>query len=159
MRRFRASSVPVDAVILAQTAVCFLAMIAATAVLLAAARPVYVYNAPQSLPGVVLGFAVGALGLLALGLLIAAVFPAGGAAQSAGLVLFFPMYMISGAAPPLSVLPGPMQDVADFDPMKYAVLALQDPWFAHGLTASDLAIPAAIAVVCGAGAALLFQRR
>ncbi len=159
MRRFRASSVPVPAVILAQTLVCFLAAIAATAVLLLLARPAYVYHVPQSLPGVMLGFVVGLAALLALGLLVAALFPTAGAAQGVGLILFFPLYLISGAGPPLSVLPSTMQHVADFDPLNYAVRALQDPWFGYGITGSNLVILAAITVVCGTGAALVFRRR
>jgi ABC-2 type transport system permease protein len=159
MRRFRASSMPVLAVILAQTLVCFVAAIAATAVLLLVARPAYVYDAPQSLPGVMLGFVVGLAALLALGLLVAALFPTASAAQGVGLILFFPMYLISGAGPPLSVLPSAMQHVADFNPLNYAVRALQDPWFGHGITGSNLVILAGLAVVSGAAATWLFLRR
>jgi len=66
MRRFRASSVPVAGVVLAQAVVSFIVAIAATAVLLLAARPVYAYHFPQSLPGVVLGFVVGLISFLAI---------------------------------------------------------------------------------------------
>ncbi len=159
MRRFRASSVPVAGVIAAQLAVCFAVAIVAAAVLLAVARPVYTYHVPNSLPGVILGFVVGLIGFLALGLLIAALFPTTRSAQSVGMVLFFPMYLISGAAPPLSVLPSAMRHVADFDPMNYAVRALQDPWFGFGVTATNLVVLLGIAIVSGAGAALLFRRR
>jgi ABC-2 type transport system permease protein len=159
MRRLRASSVPATAVLLAQSAVCFGVAIAATVVLLGAARPAYPYPVPQSVPGVVLGFVVGLISFLALGLLIAALFPTTRSAQSVGLVLFFPLYLISGAAPPLSVLPSAMRLAADFDPLKYAVRALQDPWFGYGITVTNLVVLAAIGVVSGLGAALVFRRR
>jgi ABC-2 type transport system permease protein len=149
IRRLRASSVPATAVILAQAAVCFGVAIAATVVLLGAARPASPYPVPQSVPGVVLGFVVGLISFLALGLLIAALFPTTRSAQSVGLVLFFPLYLISGAAPPLSVLPSAMRLVADFDPLNYAVRALQDPWFGYGVTVSNLVVLAAIGVVSG----------
>jgi ABC-2 type transport system permease protein len=52
IRRFRASSVPATAVILAQATVCFGVAIAAAVVLLAAARPAYpsVCSSPPSSP-------------------------------------------------------------------------------------------------------------
>jgi ABC-2 type transport system permease protein len=143
--------VPAAAVILAQAAVCFGVAIVAAVVLVAAARPAYPYAAPHSLPGVVLGFVVALISFLALGLLIAALFPTTRSAQSVGLVLFFPLYLISGAAPPLSVLPSSMRQVADFDPLNYAVRALQDPWFGYGVTVTNLVVLAAIAVISGAG--------
>ena len=159
MRRFRASSVPVSGVVAAQLAVCFAVAVAATAVLLLLARPAYAYDAPRSVPGVVLGFVLGMAGFLALGLLVAALFPTTRTAQSVGMVLFFPLYMISGAAPPLSVLPSAMRQVADFDPMNYAVRALQDPWFGYGVTATNVVVLLGIALVSTAGAALLLRRR
>ncbi|MGD1052632.1 MAG: ABC transporter permease [Candidatus Dormibacteria bacterium] len=159
MRRFRASSVPVPGVVIAQAVVCFGVAIGAAALLLALARTAYTYGAPRSAPGVVLGFAVALISFLALGLLIAALFPTARSAQSAGMVLFFPLYLISGAAPPLSVLPTAMQRIADFDPLNYAVRALQDPWFGFGITATNLIVLTGVALASGAGAALLFRRR
>ena len=133
--------------------------IAAAVVLLAAARPAYPYSAPQSLLGVVLGFVVALISFLALSLLITALFPTTRAAQSVGLVLFFPLYLISGAAPPPSVLPSVMREVADFDPLNYAVRALQDPWFGYGITMTNLVVLAGIGVISAGAAALLFRRR
>jgi ABC-2 type transport system permease protein len=109
--------------------------------------------------GVVLGFVVALISFLALGLLITALFPTTRAAQSVGLVLFFPLYLISGAAPPPSVLPSVMRDVADFDPLNYAVRALQDPWFGYGITMTNLVVLAGIGVISAGAAALLFRRR
>jgi ABC-2 type transport system permease protein len=108
---------------------------------------------------VILGFVVALISFLALGLLIAALFPTTRSAQSVGLVLFFPLYLISGAAPPLSVLPSAMRQVADFDPLNYAVRALQDPWFGYGVNVTNLVVLAAIAVISGGGAALVFRHR
>ncbi len=159
MRRFRASSVPISAVIAAQTLVCFAVAVAAAALLLLVARPAYAYNVPRSVAGVVLGFAVGQTAFLALGLLVAAIFPTSRSAQGIGLVLFFPLYLISGAGPPLSVLPSTMRAMANFDPLNYAVRALQDPWFGYGITGTNLVVLAGIAVAGGTGAALLFRRR
>ena len=159
MRRFRASSVPAVAVILAQALICFVVGLVATALLLAVARPVYVYAFPQHFAGVALGYLLGMAAFLSLGLLIAALFPSSRAAQGAGLILFFVMYLICGAGPPLGVLPTGMRDVADFDPMKYAVQVLQDPWFGHAAAWSAPVILAGVAAVSASAAVLLFHRR
>jgi ABC-2 type transport system permease protein len=158
MRRFRASSVPVVAVIAAQVAVSLVAAVAAALVLLLAARPAYTYHAPQSLPGVLLGAAAGLAAFVGLGLLVAAVCRTSRAAQGIGLLLFFPMYLISGAGPPLFVLPSAMRRIADFDPLQYATRALQDPWFGYGITATNLIVLLGVAIASTAGAALLFRR-
>ena len=52
-----------------------------------------------------------------------------------------------------------MRLVADFDPLNYAVRALQDPWFGYGITVSNLVVLAAIGAVSGVGAALVFRHR
>jgi len=69
-----------------------------------------------------------------------------------------PSLSYHGAAPPLSVLPRTMRTVANFDPLNYAVRALQDPWFGYGITGTNLIVLAGIAVAGGTGAALLFRR-
>jgi ABC-2 type transport system permease protein len=159
LRRFRASSVPVGAVVLAQALVSFIVAIAATAVLLLAARPVYTYHLPHSLPGVVIGFVIGLLSFLAIGLLIAGLFPSTRSAQGVGFIAFFPLWLLSGAGPPIAVLPDTMRHLADFLPLAYAVRALQDPWFGYGITEKNLVILVGIGIVAGIGSVALYRRR
>jgi len=90
IRRFRASSVPVAAVVLAQAIVSLIVAIVATALLLVAARPAYTYHFPSSLPGVVLGFVVGLISFLAIGTLIAGVSRSTRSAQGISFIAFFP---------------------------------------------------------------------
>ncbi len=70
------------------------------AVLLVAANLVYDVHAPASVAGTVVGFGVGALSFVALGLLLGSLAPTARAAQGIGLVVFFPMWLLSGAGPP-----------------------------------------------------------
>jgi len=159
MRRFRASSVPVAGVVLAQAVVSFMVAIAATVLLLLAARPAYTYHFPHSLPGVVLGFVVGLISFLTVGLLIAGVSRSTRSAQGISFVAFFPLWLLSGAGPPLAVLPDAMRHLADFLPLGYAVRALQDPWFGFGISWKNLAILTGIAIVASAGSILLYRQR
>jgi ABC-2 type transport system permease protein len=159
MRRFRASSVPFVGVIIAQALVSFVVAIVATAILLVAARPAYSYDPPGSLVGVVIGFVLGLVAFLAIGLLIATASRSTRAAQGISFIAFFPLWLLSGAGPPLAVLPDAMRHVADFLPMDYAVRVVQDPWFGRGISGSNLAILTSIAVIATAGSVFAYRWR
>ena len=72
LRRLRASSVPMAGVFGAQTVVHVAMAVLGGALLLVAASLVYDVHAPASVAGVALGFGVGALSFVALGLLLGA---------------------------------------------------------------------------------------
>ena len=62
------------------------------------------------------------------------------------------MMFISGAGPPLAVMPDYMRTVSDFNPLTHVVNIVQDPWVAFGgqvdvWNVSALIITAAIFVV------------
>jgi ABC-2 type transport system permease protein len=159
MRRFRASSVTALAVIGAQSLVNLIAALVATLLILLAARPVYTYHSPRSLPGVAIGFVIGMFSFLSIGVLIASLFRSSRAAQGAGLVAFFPAWLISGAGPPLAVLPDTMRHVSDFNPVAYAVRVIQDPWFGFGITVKNVVLLIGVGIVAAAGSLLLYVRR
>jgi ABC-2 type transport system permease protein len=147
LRRLRASSVPVPSVLGAQ-AVVHLAMAAVGGVvLLGAAGLVYDVHAPSSAAGVAAGFAVGALSFVALGLLLGSLAPTARAAQAIGLVLFFPMWLLSGAGPPRAVMTDTMRRLSDVLPLTSVVTALQEPWLGTGSNHAELVALAALVVV------------
>ncbi|MDQ6885248.1 MAG: ABC transporter permease, partial [Candidatus Dormibacteraeota bacterium] len=96
---------------------------------------------------------------LAIGLLIAGLFPSTRSAQGVGFIAFFPLWLLSGAGPPIAVLPDTMRHLADFLPLAYAVRALQDPWFGYGITVKNLVILVGIGIVAGVGSVALYRRR
>jgi ABC-2 type transport system permease protein len=128
LRRLRASSVSTTSVFTAQTAVHVTMAALGGAVLLVAAGLVYDVHAPASIAGVALGFAVGALSFIALGLLLGSLAPTARAAQAIGLVLFFPMWLLSGAGPPRGVMTEAMRQLSDLLPLTRVVTAIQEPW-------------------------------
>jgi ABC-2 type transport system permease protein len=91
MRRFLASSVSGATLVVSLAVVTFVVAVAATAVLLALARPACSYDIPRSLPGVIVGFVIGLVSFLGMGVLIAGLFPTTRSAQGVGLILFFPL--------------------------------------------------------------------
>jgi ABC-2 type transport system permease protein len=155
LRRFRASSVPVWTVFGAQMAVGLLMTVVGSLVLVVAGRLLYGADLPIERPGVLLAFVLGASSFLALGLLIALIARTARAAQAIGMLLFFPMFLLSGAGPPPSVMSSPMQAVAKVLPLTFVVRALQDPWLGMGHHTMDLLLLIGVLVVAMALASRL----
>lgn len=150
LRRFRASSVPVATVLAAQVLVGLVMSLIGAAVLVAVGTLVYDAGLPDSYGGVGLAFLVGTLSVLTMGFLLASLLPTARSAQAAGMILFFPMWLLSGAGPPPAVLTEGMRTISDALPLTYAVRALQDPWLGTGSNRPELLVLAAILVVAGA---------
>jgi ABC-2 type transport system permease protein len=144
LRRLRASSVSMTSVFGAQTAVHVAMAALGGAVLLAAASVVYEVHAPASAAGVALGFGVGALSFVALGFLLGSLAPSARAAQAIGLVLFFPMWLLSGAGPPRGVMTQTMRQLSDLLPLTQVVTAIQEPWLGTGSNTSELVVLSAL---------------
>jgi ABC-2 type transport system permease protein len=95
--------------------------------------------------------AVGALSFVALGLLLGSLAPTARAAQAIGLVLFFPMWLLSGAGPPRGVMTEAMRQLSDVLPLTRVVTAIQEPWLGTGSNLSELV---ALSVLFAAAVAL-----
>jgi ABC-2 type transport system permease protein len=144
LRRLRASSVPVAGVFGAQTVVHVAMAALGGAVLLVAAGLLYDVGAPASAGGVALAFGVGSLSFVALGLLLGSLAPTARAAQAVGLVLFFPMWLLSGAGPPRGVMTEAMRQLSDVLPLTRVVTAIQEPWLGTGSNTSELLVLSAL---------------
>jgi ABC-2 type transport system permease protein len=144
LRRLRASSVSMASLFGAQTAVHVAMAALGGVVLLVAASLVYDVHAPSSVAGVALGFGVGALSFVALGFLLGSLAPTARAAQAIGLVLFFPMWLLSGAGPPRGVMTQTMRQLSDLLPLTRVVTAIQEPWLGTGSNVSELALLSAL---------------
>lgn len=147
LRRFRASSVPVWAILGSQMVVSFVVAVLGSALLTLAALLAYDTELPESNAGVVAAFSLGTLSFVAIGVLLGSLLPNARAAQGAGLILFFVMMMLSGAGPPREVLGGAMRAVSDVLPLTYAITLLQDPWLGFGWDATGSLIVTGLLVV------------
>jgi ABC-2 type transport system permease protein len=150
LRRFQASSVPVWKVLGAQVLVGLIMSVVGVLVLVAVGTLVYDAGLPDSYGGVALALLVGSLSVLTMGFLLASLLPTARSAQAAGMILFFPMWLLSGAGPPPAVLTEGMRTVSDALPLSYVVRALQDPWLGTGSNRPELLLLAGIMVVAGA---------
>jgi ABC-2 type transport system permease protein len=157
LRRFRASSIPPWSVVVAQVAVGLAAGLIGAAVMLVIGVTLYDAQMPES-PVTALGvFALASSSLLALGFLIASVTRSSRAAQGLGMILFFPMWLLSGAGPPPAVLTEGMRTISKVLPLTYAVSALQDAWLGRKLEPTDLIVLTAILIVAGGLSIRLFR--
>jgi len=132
LRRLRASSISVWAVLGSHIIVSLVIAILGGILLIAIALLTYNASLPES-PGLLLpAFVLGTLSFAALGFLLGAIIPTTRAAQGIGLILFFVMLILAGAGPPREVMTEVMQVVGDITPLRYVILLLQDPWLGFG---------------------------
>ncbi len=146
LRRFRATGLPVQAVLGAQLAVGALISLVGAALVLVLSFTAYSPDSPADPVGVAVAFIVGTFTLLLLGLAIGALLPSARAAQGLGVMVWFVAMLIGGAGPPPEVLPAAMTTLGSWTPLHPMVLAMQDAWFGHGTN------PAMLAVLVGIGA-------
>jgi ABC-2 type transport system permease protein len=66
------------------------------------------------------------------------------------MLLFFPMWLLSGAAPPPGVMSAAMRHVSDILPLTYAVRAIQQPWLGTATRPFDLLLLAALLAAAAA---------
>ena len=157
LRRFRASSIPALSVIGAQMIVGLLMATLGTILLVIVGNVSYGAALPASYAGVVVAFALSTLSFLAIGVLLASLTRNARAAQAIGMILFFPMWLLSGAGPPPSVMSTGMQRASDLMPLTYAVRALYDPWLGFENDPVNLLILAVMLLVAGTLSVRLFR--
>jgi ABC-2 type transport system permease protein len=157
LRRLRASSVPVWKILGAQVIVSLVMALLGAALLLVVGKLGYDAEFPESVGGVVVAFLVGTVSILTLGFLLASILPNARAAQAAGMIFFFPMWLLSGAGPPPEVMTEGMTTIADVLPLTYLVRALQDPWLGAASSENDLLVLGTIFLVSAAASLRLFR--
>jgi len=157
LRRFRASSVPASSALGSQLAVGLAVATLASALLVVVGTLAYDAQLPVQVGLTVLGFLLAAASFMALGLLLATLLPGARAAQAVGMILFFPMWLLSGAGPPPEIMGATMRGVSDAMPLTWAVQAVQSPWLGEDLSATSMLLLAAMLLVAGAVAIRRFR--
>jgi ABC-2 type transport system permease protein len=112
---------------------------------------------PESPGWFLIAFALGAVSLLALGLLLGAVVPTASSGQGIGMILYFPLLFFAGVYVPLQVMPEGVRTVSGYTPSGAAVQALTESWAGNAPTTSSLLVMAAYVLVAGGLAVWLFR--
>jgi ABC-2 type transport system permease protein len=149
LRRFRASSVSTWSVVAAQVVVGILMAAVGGAVLIAAGASIYDAGLPVAVGRVLAVFVLSTLAFVAMGLLLGSLTRTARGAQALGMILYFPMWLLSGAGPPPQILGEGMRGVMDALPLTYVVRAIQDPWVGASSDGADLLVLAGILLVAG----------
>jgi ABC-2 type transport system permease protein len=157
LRRFRASSISVWALLGSQLLVSSIIAVLGSVLIVVLAMVSYSSNLPQSPALVIFAFILGTLCFAVLGFFLGSILPSPRAAQGLGLLLFFVMIMLGGAGPPREVFTEAMRFVSDITPVRYVVLMLQDPWLGFGWNVSASLIVVGITVAAALLSARFFR--
>lgn len=150
LRRYRASGLTTGALFGAHTLVGLVICLAGSVLMFVAATAIYSTMMPADVAGVIVSILLSVVCFMSIGFVLSGLLRTARAAQAVGLLLFFSLWMISGSAPPLAVLPEAVRNVAQFQPLSHVVIAIQDPWFGFGWNLEKLGIIAAVTVASAA---------
>ncbi|MGX6601096.1 ABC transporter permease [Micromonosporaceae bacterium Da 78-11] len=141
----------------AQLAMSAGSAIVSAALVLTIGRLVYDVPLPAQFAGFVLAFLVTVAGVMAIGLLIAALAPTGKTGNAIGTLLFFPSMFFAGLWAPREVMPRTVQRIGDFTPLGAGERALHDAMTGQWPNLLSITVLVAYLVVFGAAAAKLFR--
>jgi ABC-2 type transport system permease protein len=157
LRRLSTTPVHPRALVAAHLAVQVAAASCATVAAVMMGITVFDLPLPRSLAWFIVAFALGAVSLLAVGMLIGAVVPTATSGQAVGMILYFPLLFFAGVYIPLPVMPQGIQTISSYTPAGAAVQALSESWWGNVPEASSLLVMAGYAVVVGLLAVWLFR--
>jgi ABC-2 type transport system permease protein len=158
LRRFSASSVPSRSLFISQAIVSFVITLLCVILLLLTSIFLYHIQGVSSLALVIGSSLLSMFCFITLGIFLGFILPSARAAQGVGIVLFFLMFMISGAGPPRAAMSPPMQAVGRLMPAWHATSLLQDAWLGYGWNVAASLVLAGILVVASLLALWLFSR-
>jgi len=150
LRRFAAAGFPRWSFAMAQLAVGLIAVAVGGGLLLVVATPVYGVPTPDQPARVLAGIAAAAVAFVSIGVLLGTILPSARAAQSVGLLLFFPSFLVGVGGPPPSAMPDWLRAVADRLPLAVANRAIREPWLGLGTAAGALVVTIVIATAATA---------
>ena len=157
LRRFQASGVPRGAVLGSQTIVALTISTVGAGLLLAAALLFAGASPPANAALVAAAYALGAVAIAMIGLLLGALLPTTRSAQAVGLLLWFVALFLSGSGPPPEVLPDGLRTIGDWLPLTPIVRLLQEPWLTGEWLTRESLVAAGVAVVSGGAAWLAYR--
>jgi ABC-2 type transport system permease protein len=159
LRRFHASPLRPLTYLVADVVVYLSMTLLGILLLFVVGRIVYNIRIDGNLFSLLTGICLGSFSFMAGGYLLAGLAPTARVAQVVGMVLFYPMMFLSGAAVPLEVMPEGVRDISRFLPMTHVVTLVKGLWFGDGWGDHllELGVLAGMLVVGTALAARLFR--
>ncbi len=150
LRRFHACAIPRWSVIGSHVITGLVTATLGSVVLVLAGVVIYGAALPDAIAPVLGAFVLATLTFQAIGFLLGSVMRSARAAQAVGMLLFFPMWLLSGAAPPPSVMSPGMRHLSDVLPLTFAVRAIQQPWLGSATRPLDILLLVGMLTAAGA---------
>jgi ABC-2 type transport system permease protein len=145
LRRLRTTPVSPLVVMAAQVIVIFVMTTLGVFLLVIAGKLFYQVSFAGNALSILAGFAFGSLSFFGFGFILAGTMPTARIAQIVGLVLLYPMLILSGAGWPRELMPATIEKISAFLPLTYVVSLLHglwdgEAWSLHLLDVGVLAI-------------------
>jgi ABC-2 type transport system permease protein len=147
LRRFDAAGFPRWSFALSQFVIGAVFVAIGAVILLATAALAYGLPGIEDPARTAAGIVAGSLAFISIGVLLGTVLPNARAAQSVGMLLFLPMFLLAGGGPPPDVMSPLMNDISTVLPLTHVVRAIQEPWLGLGNGTDHLVAVAAMFVV------------
>jgi len=128
LRRLRTTPVSPLVVLLAQVIVVFAMTTLGMLLLIAAGVLIYGVRFEGNALSVLAGFVLSSLSFFGIGFILAGIMPTARSAWVVGMVLLYPMLLLSGAFFTVELLPVAVQKVTAFIPLTYVVNLLRGLW-------------------------------
>ncbi|GAA2866646.1 transport permease protein [Actinoplanes cyaneus] len=157
LRRIATTPVRPITLLAAQLTASVLIALVSSALCITVGYAVYDVPLAENFPGFVLAFLLCALGVFAIGLLIAALVPTGKAGNAVGTLLFFPSMFFAGLWTPREFMPDWVQRIGDFTPMGAGERALHDAMSGTWPNWLSAVVLLGYLILFGLGAARLFR--
>lgn len=155
LRRFSTTPVHPRRLLIAQLVVYSVTATLGVVLLIVVGNLAFDIRIPADPIGFAVAFGLGEAGLLAFGLLLAAVAPSAGVATAVGVPAFMVVLLLGGVYVPRAILPELLIRIGEFTPP--GVQGLQDAWVGATLQLLPLAVLAAVAVAFGLIASRMFR--
>lgn len=149
LRRFALAGFPRWSFPLAQVLMGVVAVVTASAILLAVAAPVYGIPAPHDWVRVIAGVVLGTIAFTSIGVLLGTALPSARAAQAVGLLLFFPSFLLGAGGPPPHAMSPVLRTIRSYLPLTWMTDAIRAPWLGIGSATGSLLLVTATAVIAG----------
>lgn len=149
LRRLKITPLTPHAILGAQLVVMLLMVLMGTGLLIVLGRAIYHLRFAGNLLSVTAAFTLSCVSFLTLGFVLAGLAKSARIAQTASMIIYFPMLFLSGATIPREAFPASVKHVSDYLPLTYAITLLRGMWLgeAWGKHMTDVWVLAAMLVV------------
>jgi ABC-2 type transport system permease protein len=132
LRRLRTTPVSPLIILAAQVLVVFAMTCLGMLLLVVVGKVLYHINFSGNPFSLLAGFILGSLSFFGIGFILAGTLPTARTAQIVGMVILYPMLILSGAAWPRELMPAAVQKIAAYLPLTYVVNLLRGLWVGEG---------------------------